>query len=791
MDSCSVNDDDTNKFTNVADDACCEMIFENEIEQLFVGGDEFWTGDSPTKPYVGQVFASIDAAFSCYKGYSSFSGFQVRRSTQKTRRGLIVSKYFVCSKAGSADNSSSRDDDDIEPEASRISDTVGPVKKKRRTVSGKCECSAKLVLKNVALKGYVVSHFEDNHNHPFANDSEKHFLRGNRCMTAVLRNFAFNAASSNTGPVRAFNFLKSLTGSYAAVGATAVDFKNWMRDIKVFIGNHDADMILQKFKDKKETSDNTFFYEYETDSNGHLTRIFWADLEGQRSYDVFGDVVSFDATYRTNKYSMVFVPFIGVDNHWKSVTFAAALLDKEDIENFTWVFKMFLKIMKHPPKCIITDQCAAMKAVIPKIFPDSMHRLCMWHILQKFPSKLGVVFCAESLFMEKLNKFVWNSSLVPEEFEQGWHSVLEEYNLSDHSWLKEMFELRHFWIPAYFMDKSMGGLLRTTSRSESSNFYFNHFVQKGDTLSEFYMCYESAIAKQRNSYYELRNGDSKFPKMVTEMEIEKDAASHYTRSIYYKVRKEIKAACYHMSLDNLVTADNVKKCMIRDKHVKDKVFQVDLSLSSNDISCSCHLLTRVGYPCRHIFYCLSLSSIEQIPQQLLSKRWMKNAVETYSTIDLVAESNGSSDEDKRKSTSKEVWFEFQGCVDEVSSDVNALGFVLAGLKCLRAKAREMVKNPQMSKKDVIANMFGVKPSAIITIKPPLQSNNKGSRKRIVGPAEKSADGRDRVRRMCKICKKKSYHDSRNCPKKGLENNLSVHQVEEPLNGEDTEMSNPQ
>ncbi|KAK1357096.1 hypothetical protein POM88_050352 [Heracleum sosnowskyi] len=150
----------------------------------------------------------------------------------------------------------------------------------------------------------------------------------------------------------------------------------------------------------------------------------------------------------------------------------------------------------------------------------------------------------------------------------------------------------------------------------------------------------------------MRNGDSEFPKMVTEMEIEKDAASHYTRSIYYKVRKEIKAACCHMSLDNLVTADNVKKCMIRDKHVKDKVFEVDLSLSSNDISCSCHLFTRVGYPCRHIFYCLSLSSIEQIPQQLLSKCWMKNAVETYSTIDLVAESNGSSDEEKRKSTSK-------------------------------------------------------------------------------------------------------------------------------------------
>lgn len=120
-------------------------------------------------------------------------------------------------------------------------------------------------------------------------------------MTAILRNFAFNVASSNTVPVRAFNFLKSLRGSYVDVGAIAIDFKNWMRDIKISIGKNDANLILQKFKDKKETLDNTFFYDYETDSNGYLTRLFWADLEGQRSYDVFGDVLSFDATYRTNK----------------------------------------------------------------------------------------------------------------------------------------------------------------------------------------------------------------------------------------------------------------------------------------------------------------------------------------------------------------------------------------------------------------------------------------------------------------------------------------------------------
>lgn len=85
---------------------------------------------------------------------------------------------------------------------------------------------------------------------------------------------------------------------------------------------------------------------------------------------------------------MVFVPFTGVDNHKKSVTFAAALLSKEDIEHYTWVFSTFLKAMKREPLLFVTDQCPAMKQAVPAVFPNTKHRLCMWHIMKKFPAKV-------------------------------------------------------------------------------------------------------------------------------------------------------------------------------------------------------------------------------------------------------------------------------------------------------------------------------------------------------------------------------------------------------------------
>ncbi|XP_074376755.1 protein FAR1-RELATED SEQUENCE 1-like [Apium graveolens] len=412
-------------FEGVCDSSSYDMV-EELIEGFY---DSFsrttnvWNPkvlDHIFKPYVGQRFKDIESCFSFYTEYGVQGGFNIRKSTQKVKNKIVVTKYLVCQKAGHYDTSGPKDSGGTS-ESSHTSGNIGEEVKRRNTVTKKCHCNA------------------------------------------------------------------------------------------------------------KETSDGGFFYEYQTDSDGHLTRLFWADVRGRRNYEVFGDVVSFDATYRTNKYGMVFVPFIGVNNHWKSVTFASSLLNHENETNFTWACEMVLKVFGRPPKCIITDQCLAMKTAISKVFPDCIHRYCMWHIMQKFPAKIGPVFCAESGFMEKLNKFVWSSHLMVAEFESGWDAVLKEFGLSEHVWLNEIYAMRKSWIPAFFRDKPMGALLRTTSRSESTNFYFNHFVQKGDTLSEFYMCYESAIKKQNHESKKLTNGDTCIPKLVTEKNIEKHAAQVYTR----------------------------------------------------------------------------------------------------------------------------------------------------------------------------------------------------------------------------------------------------------------------
>jgi len=174
----------------------------------------------------------------------------------------------------------------------------------------------------------------------------------------------------------------------------------------------------------------------------------------------------------------VFTPFTGVNHHKSCVTFAAAFIPNEKIESYKWIFQTFLKAMGGvAPKLIITDEDLSMRAAIKDIFPDTRHRLCMWHILNKLPERVGRPLIEDDVFLSEFVSCVWGSE-TPNEFEARWISIISKYGLENNSWLSDKYQMRQSWILAYFMDLSLGGILRTTSRSESENAFFRHFLNR-------------------------------------------------------------------------------------------------------------------------------------------------------------------------------------------------------------------------------------------------------------------------------------------------------------------------
>ncbi|KAK1359844.1 hypothetical protein POM88_044318 [Heracleum sosnowskyi] len=75
----------------------------------------------------------------------------------------------------------------------------------------------------------------------------------------------------------------------------------------------------------------------------------------------------------------------------------------------------------------------------------------------------------------------------------------------------------------------------------------SHFVQKGETLSEFYLCFHSAIEKQMNANGLLNHKDD-----VTLMTIqENDASELYTRTMFHKIQEQITLSCGDMIMEDI------------------------------------------------------------------------------------------------------------------------------------------------------------------------------------------------------------------------------------------------
>ncbi|KAL9687965.1 hypothetical protein QQ045_032377 [Rhodiola kirilowii] len=288
-------------------------------------------------------------------------------------------------------------------------------------------------------------------------------------------------------------------------------------------------MVVDNLSDKIKACPG-YSFEYFSNEEGTLTRLFWADGISRRDNSIFGDVVSFDATYRMNKYNLVFVPFTGVDNQLRSVTLAVRLISKEDVDSYTRLLTCFQKLLERQPSVIVTDQDASMKVAIAIVFPSSRHRFCMWHITEKLQAKVGISKYRESGFLNSIRAAViWGEYNDCKEFEEAWWDLIRKYDLHCNKWLADMYEIRSSWIHVYFTDVHMGVLLRTTSRSKSENSFFGRYIHRSLTLVEFFVGFNSAMYLQRQNRVQLyRESRSFVPTLNSTHKLEKHASETFS-----------------------------------------------------------------------------------------------------------------------------------------------------------------------------------------------------------------------------------------------------------------------
>ncbi|KAK4594423.1 hypothetical protein RGQ29_018201 [Quercus rubra] len=367
-------------------------------------------------------FDSLDGVETFYKEFSKKEGFGIRIRTSK--------------KAPRSDNAC------------------------RSCSSLRTGCAAMLrVMKNKKLQKWVVKGF-DNHNHCIISPKSVSYLRCQKKMSTIAKSLVEKFGEEGLLTRKVVMMFNEGDQTF-----TSRDCWNNLRDVrgkKLDVG--DASTVLNYCQNNKLKTPISFMQ--------FNVKIM--------AYQYFGDVVTFDMTYKTNRYDMSYASFTGLNRHCQSILFGCALLQDVTEQTFVWLFETWLQVMwEKEPKSIITDQDFAMGAAIAKVFPRTQHHLCLCHIKKKFPKKLSHIYHKKSICKRELKRCRRESPRT-----------------------------------------------NTTQRSKSINAFFDTFVNSRTTLQDF---------KERKEDFDSSH---KLPSLVIGSKIEHQAASIYMRTIFSKFKKE-------------------------------------------------------------------------------------------------------------------------------------------------------------------------------------------------------------------------------------------------------------
>ncbi|KAF5477373.1 hypothetical protein F2P56_004021 [Juglans regia] len=394
------------------------------------------------------------------------------------------------------------------------------------------------------------------------------------------------------------------SGGEFNVGCIGKDVENYLgsKRRKIF-EEGDAQRLYSFFLDR-QLKELGFVFSMQVDKDGSMGSCFWADARSRAAYQYFGDIVTFDATYLTNIYKMPFVPFSGVNHHHQTIMFSCALLVNETGESYTWLLRTWQKAMLgRAPSTIITDDDKAMAKAIVEVLPNTTHRLCLWHILQKFSEHLAHVYNKFPDFQKDFRHCI-HETITTDEFEQEWVLIVVKYDLGENTWLQNLYSRRDKWVPAY---------LRSTFCA-------------GTMVSDFVHQYEKAIDAR---YFKEKEKDVRTKStraiMRTPFKIEEEAAIVYTRKSFTIFQDELFNSLRYQAR-KLYVSGEAKTYGVTAHGKETPIYHVTLEGDEGHATCTCYMWEFMGILCRHILCVFGKKAkLNILPQHYVLDRWTINA----------------------------------------------------------------------------------------------------------------------------------------------------------------------
>ncbi|XP_065625239.1 protein FAR1-RELATED SEQUENCE 5-like isoform X2 [Quercus suber] len=560
-------------------------------------------------PRVGMEFDTLEDAWEFWLKYGRQMGFDVRKHyiNKSKKDGKITSRGFVCAKQGIRG---------LEKE-----DMI----RTRNRDDTRTNCPVKLYVSLVREIGkYKVTDFIEEHNHTLHLSETVHMMRSQRKISEVHAGLIELASSSGIKPKAAHELMSREAGGRANLGFTELDQYNYLRTRRQKNLIYGQAACLLGYFQEQLTTNPSFQYAVQLDNVEQITNIFWADARMIIDYSNFGDVVTFDTTYGTNKELRPLGVFTGFNHHRGLTVFGAALLYDETAESFKWLFERFLVAhVGKRPKTIFTDQDPAMAKALSEVMPNTYHGLCTWHIMQNGIKHLGNLMKDGSSFLQvfKTCMFEFNDEI---EFEKTWEDMIDTYAVHDRSWLDTIYKLKGKWAKCYMKNEFTLGI-RSTQLSESLNGDLKDYLRSYLDVAEFFEHFDRVIEQKRERELQAEfNARQKFPQLsLKNSPLLKQAIQVYTPVIFRMLQDQYDLASA-TRIKNRQEDLLVHTYIVEFMH-KPGEFIVSYDTADKTFSCSCRKFEIVGILCCHVLKVFDFLDIKTIPDMYILKRRTREA----------------------------------------------------------------------------------------------------------------------------------------------------------------------